>query len=247
MKNRIIGILHKLFGYDHYLFLFSRFKIRFLKFDKRKKAYLFFNRSIIENENILVVGACTGITTIPLALSHPKAQIFAFEPITSNFNALNKLIKKYNRTNIRTYNLGIGNETIKKEFVLPIIDGVKKQGLAHVKDSTIKGFEKGQIELVSMTSLDDFQELNQTNIKAMKLVAENFEFEILYGAKQFIQKNQPTIYCELWNTDKKQMVFDLIEQYGYLIHVFSKEKNQFIPFNQTHYLERYFLFSPNDI
>lgn len=246
MKNRIIGVLHKLLGYNYYLYIFSRFKIRFLKFDKRKKAYLIFNRTINENENILVVGACTGITTIPLAISHPKSQIFAFEPIISNFNALNKLINKLKIVNVKTFQLGLGNESTQKEFILPTINGIKKQGLAHAKDPSIIGYENGQIELVTITTIDSFDELKNIQIKAMKLVAENFELEILIGAKTFIQSNKPIIYCELWNTNKKQKVLDLIEEYGYFIYVFSNKSYQFIPFNKIHFSKRYFLFSPND-
>ena len=51
---------------ERYLRMFSAFKIKTLRFDKRKSAFLYFTSLHGTDANIVVAGACTGITTIPL-------------------------------------------------------------------------------------------------------------------------------------------------------------------------------------
>ena len=43
-------------------------------------------------------------------------------------------------------------KSTKKEFILPTINGIKKQGLAHAKDPSIIGYENGQINIYDTSS-----------------------------------------------------------------------------------------------
>ena len=75
MKESIIKVLHYILGYERYLKIFSIFKIRTLSFDGRKSDFLFFNELLDENAKVVVIGACTGITTIPLAKDKEIAEV----------------------------------------------------------------------------------------------------------------------------------------------------------------------------
>ena len=59
--------MQRVLGYDRYLMLFSIFKIKTLVYDKRKADFLFFETMLSKEANVIVIGACTGITTIPIA------------------------------------------------------------------------------------------------------------------------------------------------------------------------------------
>ncbi|HTF04090.1 MAG TPA: FkbM family methyltransferase, partial [Bacteroidia bacterium] len=201
MKEFIIKILHGLFGYERYLRMFSAFKIKTLRLDKRKSAFLYFTSLHGAHANIVVAGACTGITTVPFVRKYPGRTVFAYEPVKSNFNVLNDVIRKFGLSNVKTFHLGLGNRREEREFVLPLVNGVKKQGLAHIRDASIEGYEDGVTETVTVDRLDNRSELQSIRIDGIKIVAENFELPIFEGARSIIEKNKPVIYCELWENE----------------------------------------------
>jgi hypothetical protein len=115
MKESIIKILHFILGYERYLKIFSIFKIRTLSLDGRKSDFLFFNELLGENAIIVVIGACTGITTIPLAKGKANRKVFAYEPLSSNFKILNRVVSYFNLNNVFNYNLGLFLKELKSK------------------------------------------------------------------------------------------------------------------------------------
>lgn len=244
MKGSIIKILHYILGYEKYLKIFSIFKIRTLFLDGRKSDFLFFNELLDENAIIVVIGACTGITTIPLAKGKNNRKVFAYEPLTSNFKVLNRVVNYFNLNNVFTYNMGLGNKPEKREIILPVLNGVKKQGLAHIKDSTISEYNEGLSEMIDLDILDNRKELNTIKIDAIKIVAENFECQIFEGAKKIIENNKPLIYCELWDNERRNVVLELIKKYNY--NIFYRKENKLIPFDRNNYSGKNFFFKPTN-
>ena len=242
MKSLTIKILHIIFGYENYLNIFSIFKIQTLSFDSRKSDFLFFETLLSNQANILVIGACTGITTIPLANKHSQRTIFAYEPSSYNYKALNRVISHYKLKNIHTYNIGLGNMTGGKELILPIVNGIKKQGMAHIKDPSILEYNDGIKETIYVDRLDERTEIQQIKIEGIKMVAENFELQILEGARMMIKKNKPLIYCELWHNEKRQPVFDLIKSYNY--EIYYEKNGQLTPYQENEYNGKNFFFKP---
>jgi len=242
MKELIIKILHNIFGYEKYLELFSIFKIRTLLLDSRKSDFLFFKELLVDDANIIVVGACTGITTIPLVKKHPFRKAYAYEPLLSNFKALNKVIKHYKLSNVLTFNIGLGNKKDKREMILPILKGTRKQGMAHVKDPSILEYNEGISEFIQLYRMDDRAELLNIKINGIKVVAENFEYQIFEGAEALIQKNQPIIYCELWENEKRNLVINLMKSYNY--DVYYRKKDILAPYHKDKYTGKNFFFKP---
>lgn len=211
-------------------------------FDSRKADFLFFNTRLSANAGILVIGACTGITTVPLAKRYAARTVVAYEPLLSNFNTLKQVTNYYKLPNVQLFCTGLGNKKEEKEIILPVVQGVKKQGMAHIKDPSIIEYNEGISERITVECLDHREELQHFPIEGIKLVAENFEYEILEGARELIQKNKPLIYCELWHNDKRQRVLDLITSYHYT--VCYRRGNELVPY--THSFEgKNFFFTPN--
>jgi FkbM family methyltransferase len=231
-------------GYENYLKWFSIFKIKTLKYDRRKSDFLFFSEQLDDSATIIVIGACTGITTVPLAKGKINRTVIAYEPLKSNFTVLKKVISHFKLKNVHTNHLGLGNKTEQRDIILPVVNGAKKHGLAHIMDSTIHRFNEGIIEKIDLDCLDNRAELTSLNIDALKIVAENFEYQIFEGAKSIIEKNKPLIYCELWENERRQLVLDLVKTYNYTIYV--RKDNTLIPFDGNNYTGKNFFFKPTN-
>jgi len=244
MKTLILKLLHFVFGYERYTRLFSIFKIRTLSFDSRKTDFLFFETLLAADANVLVIGACTGITTVPLAKGKTGRKVIAYEPLSSNFKVLNQVVSHYRLSNVSTFQLGLGNRSEQREMVLPVLNGVKKQGMAHVIDPSIVLYNEGISEPIELDFLDNRSELKQLEIKGIKLVAENFEYQIIEGAENLIASHRPLIYCELWHNEKRDAVLELIQRYGYT--VFYRDGNELLPYNHRNYSGKNFFFKPTD-
>ena len=215
MKNKLIKSLHSILGYQNYLRLFTRFKIRFLRYDSRKSDFLFFENLVSDQANIIVIGANTGITTIPFAIRKSERKVFAYEPVPSNFETLQNCVKHYSISNIQNFMIALGNKTGENKMILPVLGGAKKHGMAHIDHDSINSLEKGESVSINMDKLDNRSELENLKIDAIKIVAENYETEILKGAQNLLAKHKPFIYCELWDNENRIETMNLIKEYGY--------------------------------
>jgi FkbM family methyltransferase len=245
MKSLVIRSLHTILGYENYLYIFSICKIPTLRFFRKKWDYLYFVDQFNTNDNIVVIGASTGITTIPLAKKCEKGKVFAYEPIQDNYGTILKLIKHYRVNNCEAYNLGLGDTPEQHaSMLIPVIKGVKKQGMAHLDVDDIDKYKKYIEVTAQIDTLDNRKEIQEIHIDGMKLVAENYELEILRGAEKTIKKNKPLIYCELWDNKKRDEVIGLIESFGY--QVFYRKKGKLKPVDIDSYRERNLILKPID-
>jgi len=243
MKSLVIKTLHTILGYERYLYVFSICKIATLFFFRKKWDYLYFVRKLKPEFNVLVIGASTGITTIPVSKKCKEGKIFAYEPIESNYNTIIKLLSFYKLSNCFTFKLAISAKAESKNVILqPIVNGVRKQGMAHLDRDDIDKYANYIKEEVEISTIDERPELKGIKIDGIKLVAENSEFEILGGAQEIIMKNKPFIYCELWDNEKRDCVIERIESYGY--ECFYRSKRKLIPIDKSKYRSRNLFFIP---
>ncbi len=243
MKNLIIGTLQAILGYKNYLILFSCLKIISLRLAPGKKDYLRFVKMISQQNNVLVIGANTGITTVPVARRLTSGKIFAFEPVAQNIDVLRSILKLFNVAHkVIVFHLALGNATGKIKMILPVWRFTKKHGFAHVYDDVTDKGEKGILSGCPLKKLDDVEELKTIKIDFIKIVAENYEFNIFSGGKNLIRKNKPVIYCELWENNHRSQVLELIETFGYQIKVFRNGELQL--YDPSIDREKYFFFIP---
>ncbi len=211
MKSAVKYILQKLLGFRRYLFVFSLYKIRTLHNDKKEKDFLFFLSLIPVGGIVLDIGANIGIMTEYLARMH-NTTVFAFEPIPHNLDVLKKVISHYNLKNVNVCDYALGNEDGEAEMVMPVINAVKMQGLSHVVHDTITENNKGERFKIQVKKLDNIAEIkNGTKpVTAIKMDVENFEYFVLDGAKELLNKYKPIVYCELWDNENRKKCFDLM-------------------------------------
>jgi FkbM family methyltransferase len=239
LKHFFIRILHSLLGFKNYLFLFSIFKIFTLRFYSNKKDYLFFTEMIKKDSNVIVIGANTGITTIPIAKKNSEGNIFAFEPVIENYEILQRVIKYFKVKNITAFCYALGNENTEAEMLMPVLDSVKSHGLCHIADEKVEGFKEGIKMKVQMRKLDSMSNVIKVKINFIKIVAQNSDRYIFPGARDMILKNRPVIYCELWNNENRRITMSIIREMGYDIKIRSGTK--LINFsNDLPYTENFF-------
>ena len=238
MKNTVKYILQKLLGYKKYLFVFSKYKIKTLKKDKKEGDFFLFLDEIKGDGDVLDVGANIGIMTYHLSKKFPKKLIYAIEPMPNNLNVLKKIIKHYHLNNVKVLPYALGETSGDIEMVLPVNGKVKMQGLAHVVHDSINEWNEGEKIKVECKTLDEL--FDKSSICAIKMDIENFEYFALKGGINLLKNNYPIIYLELWENDNREQCFKLLESLGYSTYI--NHQNNLTPYNPLVHKKQNFIF-----
>jgi hypothetical protein len=129
-------------------------------------------------------------------------------------------------------------------MVMPVISNVRMQGLSHVVHDSIPENNEGERFRVPLKMLDNLPELvnSPKRISAIKIDVENFEFFVLDGAKQLINRNRPVIYAELWENENRSKCFELLKGLNYKIVVISGK--QAVEYDPGKHSTQNFIFLP---
>lgn len=242
MKNGIKYILQRILGYQNYLFLFSKFKIKTLKKDKKEGDFFHFMSNISNEGIILDVGANIGIMAVHLAKEFPEKEIYAIEPMPDNLTILKKIITHFKLKNVHIIPNAVGQKEEIIEMVLPLNGKVKMQGLAHVVHDSIEEWNQGEKIKTKCVTLDSLFE--DKKISGIKMDVENFEYFALKGGLNSIQKNKPVIYLELWENENRTKCFKFLESLNYKAYIVIK--GELIPFNSNTHKHQNFIFKHSD-
>lgn len=244
MKTFIKYILQKILGLETYLYVFARFIIVKLRWDKNEKDFFHFMKLFPDGGVILDLGANIGVTSYHLAKNFPKSTIFSFEPLALNMNTLKRIKQKFDLENIKEFQIALGEKPGTLEMVMPVINNVPMHGLSHVIHETNSELNSGLKYKVPVVSLDEFDNLKACTkkITALKIDVENFEYFVLKGGEKLIAENQPIIYCELWENDNRKKCFDLLNNLGYSALVLQKK--ELVPFEKAVVEKHNFFFLP---
>lgn len=243
MKSGIKYVLHKLLGFRNYLFVFSIFKIFTLHWDKKESHFTFFLKMIPPGTVVLDIGANIGVMAVLVARHIKNARVVAFEPVPVNVAAMKRVISFFSLDNIRVEECALGNQEGEVEMVMPVIDSVRMQGLSHVVHSSITENNDGDKVKAPIRKLDNIPNLNGTmKVSAIKIDVENFEYFVLEGGRNFLQKHKPIICIELWDNENRAQCFSLIKELGYKINVVENEK--LVEFDPSVHKTQNFIFTP---
>ncbi|MFM2376161.1 MAG: hypothetical protein RLZZ165_1258 [Bacteroidota bacterium] len=219
MKRRIQNLLQSVLGFRRYLFLFSLFKIRTLRQDRREGDFFHFLSMLPEDARVLDIGANIGIMTALLARHCRSGIVHAIEPIPENFEVLSRVCRHYRFGNVRLHPFALGEEEGRLEMVMPEVRKVKMQGLSHVVHESITEYNDGRRYTVPQHRLDSLPEI-VTGVQAIKIDVENFEYFVFKGGEGILRKFKPLIYCELWANENREKCFQLLAgELGYQVMV----------------------------
>lgn len=175
--------------------------------------YLAIKKYLPNNPTILEAGAHMGYDTYGLTKIWPKGKVYAFEPIPSVYMELVTKVK--DRTNVRTFNLALGNQNGTLEM---FVSG----GASTASSSLLPPTEHMNVfpqvtfqekVLVPTKKMSDWaKEENVSRIDLLWLDMQGFEVYALMGAGDLL-KNVKVIYTELC---KKELYSGMFTQDKYI-------------------------------
>lgn len=221
------------------MWYFTLYKLKTLRNDKNENDFFHFLSLVKKESVVLDIGANLGLMSYYLAKN--TRETIAFEPMPNNYKVVQKVKNRYNLNNLTLLTNALGNENKKIQLVLPIVDGVKKQGLSHVVDDKMKEFNDGSLFETDCKKLDDLPELGDKHIDAIKIDVENFEYEVFLGAEKLLTRCKPIIYCELWDNQNRTDCFAYLKKLGYTTMVLLNGKLEAIQSNPSHIQNFFFL------
>ncbi|RMG59207.1 MAG: FkbM family methyltransferase [Bacteroidetes bacterium] len=247
LKKAIQAFLQRLLGFDRYLFYFSRFKIHTLRWDgpRREGDFLHFLSLLPADAVVLDIGANIGIMTVLMARQCPQGQVYAFEPVPENFRALSRVVSHYRLPNVSLHQVALGEQAGTIRMAMPVLKGVRMQGLTHVDHGSIDGYEGEYVHYeVPQASLDGWSFAEGTRIHALKMDVENYEQYVLSGARQLLETHRPMLYIELWDNENRRQCMALLSELGYQSYVL--ERKQLTPYRPGLHRQHNFFFLPQN-
>ena len=204
----IQAILQKLLGFERYLFWFSVFKVKTLRWDKKEGDLFGLVDLLPENGVVLDIGANLGFMTVILAQKCFNGKVFSFEPIPENFRAAGKAIAYFHLTNVKLFNIALGARKGNLEMVMPEKNEVRMQGLSHVLRPG-EVVPEGKRYSVPVERLDDLAELKENKITGIKIDVEEFESFVFEGGLELLRRDRPVVYAELWDSKNREACFSI--------------------------------------
>lgn len=181
-----------------------------------------------DNWVVLDVGANIGYYAIPFSL-FGKGQVYAFEPLTSNFFHLQEAIARNNCRNIHAFNIGLGES----DDSLGIM--VTEKGTTGNAVMLRGGGSEAPTTVVKVESLDNFYKREMIErCDFIKLDIEGFEVSFLKGSLNVINTYRPIIFGEFnsyWLAENGHSLEDVSGIFSRLGYAFFKlsSKDYFLP------------------
>ncbi|TAJ49632.1 MAG: FkbM family methyltransferase [Chitinophagaceae bacterium] len=222
LKNKIRYWCQQLIGLDRYLFLFARltiFRIRYLGYEKEFRCFM---RLLPPRGIVLDIGANIGVMSAVLALKFPRSEVVAFEPVPLTADVLRKVTAHFGLTNVQIFQTALGETEGEITMLTPLEDKAVMHGLSHVWQKPERT-APADVFTVPITTLDQLPLLQKGGkITAIKIDVENFEYYVLKGGRQLLQKHHPMVFAELWNDARKTQCITLMEELGYTVKICHK-------------------------
>ena len=263
LKNKLRILLFNILGHKNIDGLrYLKFSHKFGKFSKIKDKNEFIRKfskfyepematipKILHNPQIIIdIGANYGPYSFFFSKLYPKARIFAFEPATSSYDILNKIIRRFDLDNVIPVKKGLGEKEEEKEIIAPLHYTI----LAYISDKKIKKNKEDNSEEVKVTTLDSFIKRNKIQkIDFIKCDVEGFELSVFRGAKKTLKKFKPMVFVEIeerhtqkydTNPDK---VIKFFKRFGY--GCYSVRNSNIIKTNKIRRETPLYIFSAKDI
>ena len=152
-----------------------------------------------------------------------SGKIIAFEPAPLNFQYLKQNIERNNFQNISLFNFACGNEKKNVKFFI----NKKSNGSQVYRNESPPDPSLGKIITVEMIILDDFLEkINSEKIDFIRMDAEGYELNIIYGLLKTLEKHKPIISIEL---HKRQLGIERTIEFFKILKSFGYEIESYMP------------------
>jgi FkbM family methyltransferase len=173
-------------------------------------------RIIRSGQAVVDIGANIGFYTLYLSeLVGPSGSVYAFEPISENFEILSRAVRMRKLQNVKPFFAAVNREPGEREMIIPDNGDFTGFYQAHLADRE----DAGMRELVHVSSLD--QLLSDGVLSAVDFIkcdAEGSELGILQGGIKLLNEFHPSLLVEIQGKTSKE-VFDLLHGLDYKSYV----------------------------
>lgn len=185
-------------------------------FEQQEINYL---TSVLKKGDIFIdIGSNIGLFSLLASeIVGDTGMILSYEPSPSTFLRLKENIEINHFKNIEARNLGVSNQS--GELMLHISQN------GHDAWNSFAPSEDNKLEkvvMVPVTTLDkELENINKSQIKAVKIDVEGWEKYVLLGGKRFFKEYQPIVMVEFTEQNTFNAgysiheIYDLLELWGY--------------------------------
>lgn len=151
----------------------------------------------------LDIGANVGMSALSIFTLKSNARVISFEPNPVNYIFLDKLDTKFN--NFEYKKVGLGDKPGSLDFYYPIYNGKKMTALGScdrakaqswLNKETVYFFDETKLEIAKITIAIETLDSFQLQPDFIKIDVEGFEYQVLQGAGETINRNRPILLIE---------------------------------------------------
>ncbi|HXH12495.1 MAG TPA: FkbM family methyltransferase [Alphaproteobacteria bacterium] len=212
---------------------------RVIKYDEHREPEIAVLKFLVtKGDSVADVGANVGIYTKELsALVRANGRVYAFEPVTENYDILVTVMRKAHLTNVRPFHAALGAQAGRREIVIPALEGFAGYYWAHFAHAN----EEGRREVVDVLTLDDQWESHSIHrLDFIKCDVEGSELEVIQGAFKIIQAYHPAWLIEV-SLPTSGEVFSLLNSIGYRAFVYAGRLIQTDSYRDKEFSNYFFL------
>jgi len=198
--------------------------------------------SIVQKgDSVADIGANIGAYTRELSsLVGPNGFVYAFEPMTENYEILEAVIRKARLSNVSSFRAALGCQLGRSTMVIPDTGGFTGYYLAHFAQSG----ESGRQETVEVLTLEELWKSKTIQcLHFIKCDVEESELEVIRGGHELIQSQLPGWLLEVSRKTSDE-VFYLLRGLGYRAFVYNKRLTPTEGYRDKEF-SNYFFFHPN--
>lgn len=185
--------------------------------------------SFIKDNSIFIdIGSNIGYHTLYIASCLLNVKCIGFEPNPTVLADFKRNVEINNFTNISLYDYAIGEACGMTDFYMTgensVNRGLSAVNLPKYGDELLK-------TTVKLISLDEFLDPDsKSTVSVLKIDAQGYEYQVINGALDVINKSHPVIFLEYHDESEKtpQEIFSLIPDYRiYIIDAWTGEVKEY--------------------
>jgi FkbM family methyltransferase len=189
-----------------------------------------------QGDFIADLGANLGMYALEFSeLTGTSGKVYSVEPIASNFQVLDAVVRKRGLTNVQIYRAAIGSQAGRQDMIIPNTKGFTGFYSAHFNN---RGSEEGSIETVDVFALDDLWRQNEMqNLDFIKADVAGAELDVIAGAKSLIGTLRPGMLVGV-SRRTGDHTLNALRDFGYRAFLYRDrlvETSKYLAANSYHY------------
>jgi FkbM family methyltransferase len=202
---------------------------------RREHAMSALSSLVKPGDSVADLGANLGMYALEFSeLAGPSGKVYSVEPIASNFQILEAVVRKRGLANVQIYRAAIGSQAGRQEMIIPNRNGFTGFYAAHFN----RGSEEGSIETVDVFALDDLWKQNEIqNLDFIKTDVAGAELDVIAGAKSLIGTLCPGLLMGV-SRRTGDKTFNTLKNFGYRAFLYRErlvETSNYFAANPYHY------------